>query len=828
MTANPTSILADKRHQKTGFSTGLIVQLAASIALSGCAASPDQRLIPAALIAKPEPLSDAVARPAPGAAKDGAKAAVTATPQLPQPSRLSTVKPSRVDDDQSPATLTMMFDQLPLPSFINVVFGSMLKKSFNIDPAVAVRTDLVTLRTGKPQTPQQVLEAATTLLKSFGVSVTEMGGFYRIAPDNSASAYAPEIRRGRAQPDVPLPLRPVFNLVEMSAVRASDVSGWLKAMFGARLSIQDDATRNALMISGQPADITAALEAIQVLDQPLMRGRHSRFITPASLSAEDLSRKLTEILGAEGYVAGGAGSGLPISLIPIGASNSLLIFAVDPVVLGHVVDWAQKLDALGNDPKKGGRFFAYRVKYSDAQNMAKTMQEVMSGTGTTTPTMTQLAPGMRVIGDLPVVKPPGRIVVNAATNTLIFTSTADEYEQILAIMRELDQPSKSALIEVTVAEVRVSDQKQLGIDWNLPATTVDGRAVTGGTLGAVNVGTGGFSLSFLNNAGAVRANLNALASANRANILSTPRVMARNGESATIQVGQEVPIVTSQQSSGITNTTGGAVSPGVLQTIQYRNTGVILKVKPVIFAGNRIELEVSQEVSSAGATTTGVTTSPTFSSRKIDTKLSIRDGATVLLGGLISTADTAGNAGVPLLKDLPGVGQLFRSNNDSRDKTELIVLITPYVIDDDLVAEQVTQAFRSQLGAWALPASAPIAPAARPAPAPPAVPSPAPPAAAENLPAAADQGTAPLIPEAPRPRSESPEPPPAAPKSDLPAAASAAALPAANPAPAGPQINIPAGGVPVTDEKILEELRKANAPAASANPAAKPLNKKKP
>ncbi|NDG42648.1 MAG: hypothetical protein EBY28_25710, partial [Betaproteobacteria bacterium] len=370
------------------------------------------------------------------------------------------------------------------------------------------------------------------------------------------------------------------------------------------------------------------------LGQIEINTQHSTTICP-----QQLNRKLTEILSAEGYAVGGASSGLPISLIPIAAANSLLVFAVDPAVLAHVVDWAQKFDALGNDVKKSGRFFSYRVKYSDAQSLAKTMQEVMSGAAT--PALT-LAPGTRVVGDLPVARPPGRIVVNAAANTLIFTSTADEYEQILAIMRELDRPAKSALIEVTVAEVRISDQQQLGIDWNLPATTVGGRAVTGGTLGTVGVSTGGFSLSFLNNAGAVRANLNALASANRANILSTPRVMARNGESATIQVGQEVPIVTSQQSSGITSTTSGA-APGVLQSIQYRNTGVILKVKPVIFAGNRIELEVSQEVSSAGATTTGVSSSPTFNTRKIDTKLSIRDGATVLLGGLISTNDNAGN-----------------------------------------------------------------------------------------------------------------------------------------------------------------------------------------
>ena len=206
------------------------------------------------------------------------------------------------------------------------------------------------------------------------------------------------------------------------------------------------------------------------------------------------------------------------------------------------------------------------------------------------------------------------------------------------------------------------------------------------------------SYRILNAVGGVKVALNALATANRATILSSPRVLARNGELATIQVGQEVPIVTSQQS---TNTGNNVGNPQVLQTIQYRSTGVILRVKPVIHSGDQIDLDVSQEVSSAGSTSTGVSASPTFSTRKVDTKLTLRNGATVMLGGLISEDTTRGNSGVPGLKDIPILGNLFSNQNQGGGRRELIVLITPYLVNDNTDAEAVTEAFRRTLGPWA-------------------------------------------------------------------------------------------------------------------------------
>lgn len=768
--------------------------LAVLMLLSGCSTVPQpEGILPPPLFVSPDLKTQAAGtQAAETMALSQRRTLLSEAPAIPKAGRTASIKPpTSTGAVNEMADITLAFDQLPLPSFIQVVFGEVLKKNFSLDPSLITRADLVTLRTGSPQNPAQVLATTRMLLKSYGVAVQEMGDFYRIVPDTNQTAYLPEIRRGRAQPDVPLPMRPVFDLVELTSVKHSEVSTWLKAMFGTRLTIQEDPGRNALLLSGQSAEIMAALEAIQVLDQPLMRSRSSQLITPGSLGVDDLAKRLIEILSAEGYgVAMGSAAGVPISLVSIPASNALLVFALDPAVLGHVVEWATKLDSLDNNNRRSGNYFSYEVRYADAQALAKTLQELMAG---------QAAP---VGGAIPIGTPQrqaARIVVNPATNSLIVNSSnPDEYAQLLSLMKTLDKPSKSAMIEVIVAEVRVQDKSQLGLEWNFGPSAVGNGSAIGGTSGGLSLGTGGLSLAYLNSAGVVRAKLNALASDNRARILSTPRVMARNGEAATIQVGQEVPIITSQQSTATGTTTG----TGVLQTIQYRSTGVILRVKPIIFAG-RVELDVQQEVSAASSTTTGVNVSPTFSTRKIDTKVSIRDGATVALGGLISRNENKGQAGLPWLRDIPIAGQLFRTDTKDTDETELIILITPYVVENDLVAEQVTQAFRGQLGAWATPKAGPVA-----GPKSTGVPQ-----MAEPAPAAALPGALPAtLPPEPVPLLD-----PQLPTVDVPTAPLAPVAPM-----------LPADAKPVSDVGLLEELRKAaQGRGDSGKPPAKPAVKTK-
>ena len=619
------------------------------------------------------------------------------TPKPPPVERLQMGKPtSPTATTPEKADIVLSFEQIPLPSFIQAVYAAILKKNVNLDPVVAARKDLVTLRTGDLQTPTQVENATRLLLKSYGIAVVDIGGLSRFVPDNANLGYLPEIRRGRALPETPLPLRPVFQLVELQVVRNTDVSSWLRAMFNDKVKLFEDPVRNTLLLGGNGDDVTAAMEAIQVLDQPLMKGRQSIRITPQFWSADELAKRLGEILQTEGYgtaTKAEIASIQPITLLPVSSANAIFVFSGSEKILDHVVAWAKELDKP-NDKGAGRNIFSYQVKYTDAEALSKTLQQLLSGSPTATATTGAAPQG---------ATRAAQVVVDRGSNTLIFTGQSEDYGSIRNLLQTLDKPAREALIEVTVAEVSLSDNTQLGIEWLAKeANLTKGQSYTGGTLGGLSTGSAGFNFRLLDKVGDVRLVLNALASSNRATILSSPRVVARNGETATIQVGQEVPIISSQQVATTSTTTGTTTATTTVpQSIQYKNTGVILNVKPVIHSGDLVDLDVSQEVSTAQATTTGVSTSPTFNTRKVQTKLSLKNGSTVLLGGLMSSNKSDGNAGIPLLKDIPGLGQFFRTNTGRSDRTELIVLITPYIIEDDNDAQAITEAFRKRLGEWA-------------------------------------------------------------------------------------------------------------------------------
>jgi general secretion pathway protein D len=555
-----------------------------------------------------------------------------------------------------------------------------------------------------------------------------------------------------------------------------------------------------------------------------MRGRIARRITPAFAAPTEFGNRLIDVLSAQGYAVSGASNsgGTPVLVIPIQAIGSVIVFTVSEETMDQVVRWARELDRPPTG-QTANALFTYSVKYADAQDLAKTLGDLLGGGGAGGTAGSAAAAGTGIASSSPsrTAGSNGRVVVNSATNTLIFRgSSADEYQQITSLLRELDRPTKSALVEVVVAELNVSDALSLGINWTKRLSTGEGTAITG------SGGSSGLNLSIVTDAGRLLANINALATNQRGRILSNPRVVARNGETATIQVGREVPIVTSTQSLGPIS--GGVFSSAqqtVSNQVQYRSTGVILKVRPVINSGNRLDLEVSQEVSAAESTLTGVSSSPTISTRRIETKMSLRDGSTIVLGGLISRSTDNNTAGVPWLKDIPLIGSLFRSQEANGVDNEMIVMITPHVINDDFEAEAVTDAVQSSFGQWAsdiprsrtstrrepaadtpLPGAAapttatdggviipaPVAPPATPRPDPaPVAPAPA---AAPRPAAAPNDGVI-------MSRPESPGTPPPRPDG----AASAASQPA-RPAAASPPAPIQ-GGQEVTDPKIKEEIR---------------------
>ncbi len=693
-----------------------LVVAGTSVVMAGCLqTSPQlpQSLAPAAPIvsAPSSPVSERrqlLVEPVP----TPAASAATSTTRPSEP----VAKAAQPAVSAAPAVLNL--EQVSLGTFAQVVFADFARKNVNIDPQVLARRDLVTFRSGAGQVPEQIEAAARLLLKSYGIAAIDVGGLVRVVPDNASLGNLPEIRRGAAMPETPLPLRPIFHLVDLQAVRQSEVMGFLRTLFGDRIRLQEDAIRNAILLSGTPDNVAAALEAIRVLDQPALLGGTSIALTPTNSSADEFARRLFDVLTAQGYAVQpltGQATGFrsPIILLPIVGLNTVYVFARGQDVLRHIESLALTLDKPA-DRGIGRNFFTYQVKHKDASSLADTLESLLTGARTRTPSTPAAGSAAPPTGAAATPRSSG-VVVDRTSNTLIFQASQDEYAQLVALLQRLDQPAKAALIEVTVAELSLDDNSQLGVEWILSRSLGDGNRLSLGTLGGLSIGKGGLDFRVLNSLGEARAVLNALASDNKANILSSPRVMARNGETATIQVGQEVPIITSQ-ATGISS---GANQGQLLQTIQYRSTGVIMKVRPVIHSSDQIDLDVTQEVSAASQTETGVNASPTISTRKLETKLTLQNGSTVLLGGLISEERSSGTAGIPLLKDIPVIGSAFGKQSTGGRRRELIVLITPYIIGSNREAEELTRAFRGMLQPWGGPSAAPLngkSESSRPAP----------------------------------------------------------------------------------------------------------------
>jgi general secretion pathway protein D len=595
--------------------------------------------------------------------------------------------------------LQVNVESLPLPAFINEVFGNLLGMSFEVEASLQTKKDLVTLRVSEPQTPPQLYQVARQILDNYGVTSVKQGDILRFVPTTAApeSGEPPILISGRALPNVPVSHRPVFQIVPLRVVRNIQVAGWLRQLYPSKkLQISEDPERNAIILSGMPDLVRNAAEAIGFLDQPNMKGRYSLRIEPVFLSADELSTQLVSVLNTQGFTAT-QGAGLAsVIVLPLKTVNAVIAFAADQQVLEHVKRWASTLDKPGHLPKKEQGLFFYPVQNTKAENLSKVLtpllQGVLGDTSPTTPNLTN--PAVPQNPATPMNSTTGRrMVVDTNRNAILYQGDAESWARLLPILKEMDQPAKQTLIEVTIAEVTLSDKETLGIEWLIKDLNLGGLTGTlTSSLGVAN-STTGLTYAF-NSAGQTRAVLNAFASNSQVNILSSPRVMVKSGESASINVGTDVPIVTSQSSDSTTVRSG---TTGILQQIQYRRTGIILHVKPTVHAGNRIDLEVNQEVSLAQENTISSISSPSISNRSVETKLSLSDGGSVLLGGLISSNTNRGHSGIPILKDLPLIGSIFRSDKQTYDRTELMIVIVPYVINTDQDAQSMTETFRQRL-----------------------------------------------------------------------------------------------------------------------------------
>ncbi len=586
---------------------------------------------------------------------------------------------------------------LALPAFIDLVFGQVLDVPYTTGPGVAQRSEIVQLRSSGTMPADVFFSLVSMTLKDYGIRVSPEDGVYQILEDSALKSRIPRFIRSRARAETPAGLRPIVQYVELNAIDANTMASILGQAFDGNrnLSINAQLDGNFVILNGLQEDVNAALAVIYDMDELQFAGTQVQRVTPRYWAVTDLSDELERILSAEGWqVSTSARTPKPILLLAVERSNDLLIFTRDDQARARAAYWIRELDRptqQGDAPQ----VFVYSVQNMDASILANTLNQVLDGasagggsSGLAAARAQAAASGStgggQGVGSAPGGASRGSLVVDPLGNRLIFSGTPSEYEQLLPLLRQLDLPPAEVLVGVMIAQVQLTDSTSFGVDWTLrnlndqalnnPNFSSSGSDVASGLSGLVSrggFGPGGVAFGVLSPD--VEVAIDAFAQNNQVNVLSTPRLLARSGSSATVQVGTEVPVIASRASAA-----DGNVDTNISE-VQYRSTGIILQIQPIVFSDNRIDLTINQEVSST-LPATGVEGNPVFSNTSVATLLSLEDGGTAVIGGLIQDNITHDNSGVPFIKDVPVLGSLFSTNTTSIDRTELVILIKAYVV----------------------------------------------------------------------------------------------------------------------------------------------------
>ncbi|MEM9667529.1 MAG: secretin N-terminal domain-containing protein [Pseudomonadota bacterium] len=673
----------------------------------------------------PEALENPAATPSPPAAQfDGP---VTQR-QVPTPPRID---PSQTESSNLYPTfppnqaLNVTVSSRSVPEFINAVFGDLLGLGFVLGPGIEEMDRQVALRSVQSLPANELFDLAVKALEDYGVGVYYEDGILHFVEYEELRRTIPLFIKNRARRSVPSGLRPVVQYVQLVAGKTEDVNDALREAFGSsdKLNYSVNGSTNSVTLRGMPNEVNAALDIINSLDSPDFAGITVELFRPRNWTAQAMVTQLVEQLTVEGFsVSNSSLTKRTINILPIPFTNQVAIYTKDPALREYVLNSAIALEQAAEPVSEVRRTHVYRAQYYDVQELAVILDGVVAamnldtvgapgaagapGAGTI-PTQTlparqrggvvNLPGGNQSVSADPVTLNSGRIVVDIQGNRLIFFGTNEEFSAVKDVLGEIDVPGDEVLIEVSIAEITINEETRAGIEFLFDQMGSNSFSV--GTLDGIGLASGGLTGGFTS--GEFSGVFNAFASSNQINILSEPRIVTKSGSAASIQVGDEVPFITTQ-SAASTQLDG---STDILQSVEFRSTGILLDIEPIVFSDNRIDLAISQEVSSALPNENAAIPSPVFSNRLIVTELSLQDGQTAIMGGLIDNSYVRGQTGVPILKDLPLIGAAFRTQTFTSDQTVLIVTITPFIINDpvdrqrslNVLREQANAAFRQNL-----------------------------------------------------------------------------------------------------------------------------------
>lgn len=588
---------------------------------------------------------------------------------------------STITNDEDPALQFKTTDshqvtanELPLRALVQSVFGESLERNYVIAAGADVNKP-VTLNVSEPVSSRRLFSLTRQLLIDNGMSISYRDQTFYIYPTDADARGNVVIGLGRRVRDVPETVQTILQVIPVRYGIKTSFERTLKGLTSARISA--DFEQNALFVQGSRNEILRVIDLVSLLDAPSTRGRFIGLAELTFITAEDYIDQLTELMTAEGITAGtNPQTGVALLMVGMDQAGAVALFASDEEVLNRAQYWTQKLD----EPSKGTdkRYYMYHPRYARASDLGRSVAALLTGesgasggnqardtqSGTSgNRTGAQGSGG----GTISAGNDEVRMTVDERSNILVFYTTGTDYQSLLPVVKRLDIMPKQVLLDVTIAEVTMTDEFEQGFEFAIR----DGKilASTQGSLGVSEMG--GLSINWADGLKSVLARLSA--STGLVNILSNPTLVVRDGVSASINVGNDIPTV----GATITNPNFESQTTNVV----YRKTGVTLTVTPTINAQGLVILEIDQNISNQSSSGPSLQGSPSIFERSIKTEVIAQSGQTIPLGGLISETSSDGNTNVPGFSDIPLIGELFKGKDRSTEKTELVIFITPRIID---------------------------------------------------------------------------------------------------------------------------------------------------
>ena len=593
---------------------------------------------------------------------------------------------------------------------VSRAMGAILKQQFVVDPRVK---GTVTLFSEQPISPREAYLNYLAALRGLGFTVVEVGGLFKVVPEADAKLQTGTVAVGETGRRGDQILTQVFKLNHENANNLVPV---LRPLISPNNTINANPGNNSLVITDYADNLQRIGKIIAAMDTPA--AGEVEVIPLRNAVAADLAPIVQRLSDSSGVAVPGApAGGATSSVIADSRNNSLLVKAGSPARMASIRSLVERLDQPLQGSAAAGNVWVVHLKNADATKLAQVLRAAVSGAGggggSATPSATTATPATQPAvtagGASPQATAPvsasagpstgGFIQADPSTNSLIITAAEPMYRQLRAMIEQLDSRRAQVYIESMIVEVSGDNAADFGFQWQgLLGSSGDKYGVAAGTnfnagnsssnnivslSGALAGGTltapgQGLNIALLKNYGgtyALAAVARLLQSQTNTNIVSTPNLITLDNEEAKIIVGSNVPFVTGQ----FTNTGTATTSP--FQTIERKDVGITLRIKPQIGEGGTVRLQIFQESSSVATQATGTAgTGPTTRKRSIESNVIVDDGSILVLGGLIEDRFEDTKSKVPLLGDLPLVGNLFRSETRKKERTNLLVFLRPIVM----------------------------------------------------------------------------------------------------------------------------------------------------